>query len=473
MHLATSARLMRLIIPLILLLAQFSTPCMAQVSPNLDALTPTAVELDPNPIKIDALNLSLLIPVGSVSETTSYGNNSSVGIGFPDKIGVMIIKEQRTNNPNLTLEQVTQSIMKQLTRFGNSTTGTVLDHQKNLEINFRTGQRFYVRIPGTDNKPDTVRGMTIFPNGPQRFVIFDLTTLYRDFDKCRVIYETSVGTMDMGNPSDQDARRSAAIRRMLDFMALRSIEDYQKAMTAKKDRWERLYLPAPSGDDMDATEYGYRRIRSWGGFKGELTEKPKNKWGDDDRTLGYFVQIDAMAIEEGLRVDTRATFYMSEDASEESWTIKMSLRQDSESSSSTITGARSRNNLVILTDSSEAGPVKSTPLIQGEGYLSQAMSYLVSNLLANHAQTGEYASYVYNSSTGAITLRWDVVEHPQDTPDLTRVTTKVSSDTPPTVSLYNSAGELLRVRLSNGRIWESIELDRLLTLWKKKGLPLD
>ncbi len=458
--------------PLILISA-LARPAWAQATPNNDTATPTAVELEPDPIRIDALDLNIHIPVGSVSETTSFGNNASVGIGFPDKIGVMIIKEQRTSNADLTLEQVTQSILKQLTRFGNSITGTVLDQDKELNLNFRSGQRFYVRIPGTNNKPDTVRGMTIFQSGPQKFVIFDLTTLYRDFDKCRAIYETCVATMDLGNPTDQDARRSAAVRRMLDFMALRSVEDYQQAMTSKQDRWERLYLPAPSGDDMDATEYGYRRIRSWGGFKGELSEKSRGKWTDDDRTLGYFVQIDAMAIEEDLRVDTRATFYMAEDASEESWTIKMSLRQGVSSSTSTITGARSRNNLVILTDSSEAGPIKTTPLIQGDGYISQTMSYLVSNMLAQHAETGEYASYVYNSSAGAITLRWDVVEHPKETPDLVRVTTKVSSDTPPTVSLYNTEGELLRVRLSNGRIWEPIELERLISLWQKKGLPLD
>jgi hypothetical protein len=315
--------------------------------------------------------------------------------------------------------------------------------------------------------------MTIFKSQPQRFAIFDLTTLYRDFDKCRVIYETSVGTMDLGKPTDQDVRRAAAVRRMLDFLALRSVEDYQAAMTGKKDRWERLYLPAPSGDDMDATEYGYRRISSWGGFKGELTEKSRNKWNDDDRTLGYFVQIDAMAIEEDMRVDTRATFYVAEDGSEESWTIKMSLRQGTASSTSTITGARSRKNLVVLTDSSEGGPVKTNPLIQGDGYISQAQSYLISNMLARSAEPGEYAGYAYNSAASAITLRWDVVEKPQDTPDLVRVTTKVSSDTPPTVSIYNAEGDLIRVRLSNGRIWEPIELDRLINLWQKKGLPLD
>jgi len=419
------------------------------------------------------MDLNIYLPVGSVSETTSFGINTSVGVGFPDKIGVMIIKEQRTSNADLTIDQVAQSILKQLTRFGNSRTGSVLHHDKELKIGLWTGQRFYVRIPGTNNKPDTVRGMTIFQSQAQRFVIFDLTTLYRDYDKSKVIYETCVATMDLGNPTDREVRRSAAIRRMLEFVDTRGIEDFQEAMTGKKDRWERLYMPASSGDDMDASEHGYRRIRSWGGFKGELTEKPRNRWTEDDKTLGYFVQIDAMAIEEDLRVDTRATFYMSEDRSEESWTIKMSLRQGTSQSTSTITGARSKKNLVILTDSSESGPIKTTPLIQGDGYVSQPLSYLISTMLAQKGDPGEYGSYVYNSSAGAITLRWDVVEHPEDTPDLIRVTTKVSSDTPPTVSLYNKDGELIRVRLSNGRIWEEIELDRLISLWQKKGLPLD
>ncbi len=456
------------------LLAAFSTQIAhAQTTPSTPPPTPTSVELDSEPLRIDALNLNIFLPVGSVSETTSFGNNVNVGVGFPDKIGVMIIKEQRTSNADLTLSQVAKSVLTQLTRFANSRTGSVLAHDKELKVGFWTGQRFYVRIPGTDGKPDTVRGMTIFQTQPQRFIIFDLTTLYRDYDKCKVMYETSIATMDLGNPTDEEVRRAAAIRRTLDFLALRSVEDYQDAMTGKKDRWERLYTPAGSGDDMDATEYGYRRIRSWGGFKGELTEKSRSKWNDDDRTLGYFVQIDAMAIEEDLRVDTRATFYMAEDGSEESWTIKMSLRRGTESNTSTITGARSKNDLVILTESNDTAPVKAKPMIQGNGYISQTLSYLLSNMLAQHADPGEYGSYSYNSSSSAITLRWDVVEHPEDTPDLIRVVTKASSDTPPIVSLYNKDGDLLRVRLSNGRVWEPIELDRLIALWQKKGLPLD
>lgn len=435
--------------------------------------TPTGIEFESSPIRIDALNLNIFLPKGSVTQSTSFTTNTTMGIGLPNQLGVMIIKEQKTSDQDLTTAQVADNIVEQLTRFASSKTGKLLARDPNLSIPPHTGERFYVRTPGLNGKPDTVRGMTIFQSQPQKFVIFDFTCLYSNFDQARAYYEASVGTMDLGNPTETDVRRAAAIKSMLAFVDLRSIEDYQGAMTNKKDRWERLYLPATSGDEMDATEYGYRKIRSWGGFKGELTDKPRSSWNADDRSLGYFVQIDAMALEDEIRVDTRATFYMSEDTNEESWTIKMSLRQGTDQRTSTITGARSGTSMAIMLDQSDLPATKTHPLIQGDGYLSQVQTYLIGALLAADAQPGEYASYAYNSSLGAISLRWDVLEKPAETPDLTRITTKVSNDTPPVVSIYNKEGELLRVRLANGRIWEQIELDRLIKLWKKKGLPLE
>ncbi|MDF1809813.1 MAG: hypothetical protein P1U42_08970 [Phycisphaerales bacterium] len=434
---------------------------------------PSAVILESKPFRIDALDLNIFLPEGSITQTTSFSTNSTMGIGFPGQIGVMMIKEQKTSDPDLTITQVAENIIGQLTMFSRSKTGEVLSRNRNLEINTWIGERFYVRIPGANNKPDVVRGMTIFQVQPRKFIIFDLTTTYDDFERSRELYETSVGSIDLGNPTESDVRRAAAIKSTLAFLDLRSVEDYQSAMTGKKDHWERLYLPAVTGDEMDATEYGYRKIKSWGGFKGELSDKPRRSWNEDDRSLGYFVQIDAMAIEDDFRVDTRATFYMAENTKEESWTIKMSLRSDDFQQTSTITGARSDKSMVILLDQSDAPPSKTHPVIQGEGYLSQAQSYLFSTMLAQHAEPGEYASYVYNSSLGTISLRTDEVEKPEDTPDLITVTTKTSNDSPPTVSYYDKDGKLLRVRLANKRIWEPIELERLINLWQKKGLPLE
>ncbi len=439
---------------------------------NTTAL-PSTVQLENSPIRIDALNLNIFLPKGSVTQATSFTTSTTMGIGLPDQIGVMIIKEQKTTDPDLTIAQVADNMIAQLTRFGNSKTGSVLARDPNLDVKGQIGERFYVKIPGLRGKPDSVRGMTIFQNEPQKFVIFDFTTLYSDFEKARTFYETSVGTMELGNTTEIDVRRAAAIKSMLSFLEGRTIDDYQKAMTGKKAHWERLYLPHPSGDEMDATEFGYRKITSWGGFKGELSDKSKSSWNEDDRQLGYFVQIDAMALEDGLRVDTRATFYVSEDTKEESWTIKMSLRRDDFQQTSTITGARSGKSMAIVLNQPEADPVKTHPLIQGEGYMSQVQSYLIGHLLAHDASPGEYASYVYNSSMGTIALRWDIVEHPEETPDLIKITTKTSKNTPANVSLYNSSGELMRVRLANERIWEPIELERLIKLWRKKGLPLE
>jgi hypothetical protein len=432
-----------------------------------------SAELENAPIRIDALKLNIYLPKGSVTESTSIGSTSTMGIGFPDQIGVMVIKEQKTTDPDLNVAQVADNLIDQLTRFASSRTGNILARDPNLKINTHIGERFYIRLPGARGKPDTVRGMTIFQSEPRKFIIFDFTTLYTNFDKARAYYETSVGTMDLGDRTESDVRRSAAIKSMISFLDLRSIDDFQSAMTNKKDRWERLYLPATTGDEMDATEYGYRKIKSWGGFKGELSDKPRSSWNNDDRSLGYFVQIDAMALEDEIRIDTRATFYMSEDTNEESWTIKMSLRRGTEQQTSTITGARSGTSMAIVLDQSDAPPSKTHPLIQGDGYMSQVQTYLIGAMLAEDAQPGEYASYAYNSSLGTISLRWDIVDRPEETPDLTRITTKVSNNTPPTVSLYNNEGDLLRVVLANKRIWEPIELDRLIKLWQKKGLPLE
>jgi hypothetical protein len=451
-----------------------SPPDINQTESDRISTSPNGIELENAPIRIDALNLNIFLPKGSVTDSTSFGTSTTMGVGLPDQVGVMIIKELKTTDPDLTMKQVADNIVKQFTRFGNSVTGQLISRDPSLLIKTWTGERFYVKVPGLNGKPDSVRGMTIFQTEPQTFIIFDFTSLYRDFDRARSLYETSIGTMDLGNLTEDDVRRAAAIKAMLAFMDIRSIEDYQSALTGKKEEWQRLYLPASTGDEMDATEYGYRKIKSWGGFKGELSDKSKSSWNADDRKLGYFVQIDAMALEEGIRVDTRATFYMAEDTGEESWTIKMSLRRDGVQQTSTITGARSGKSMaIVMTDQSSAAPIKTHPLIQGDGYLSQVQTYLVGEMLAKNADPGEYASYAYNSSQGNISLRWDTVENPEGTKDLTKITTKVSNDTPPTVSSYDRNGDLIRVRLANGRIWEPITLDRLIKLWRKKGLPLD
>jgi hypothetical protein len=118
-------------------------------------------------------------------------------------------------------------------------------------------------------------------------------------------------------------------------------------------------------------------------------------------------------------------------------------------------------------------PTVTRPLIQGEGYLPQAITHLLSPLLARRAQVGEFASYAYNPGSNTITMRWDTVEQPADKPGLWIVRSRPDDNTPATSHVFNAQGRLMRSELHNGRLWEPIEPDRLLSLWKRKGLPLE
>lgn len=441
--------------------------------------------LQKSPTTIDKLGLTLYLPEGSVAETVSYGSESTTAVAFRDDLGLMTIKGQRTKNPDLTTKLVAESIIKQLTVDDRQRPiGELLSHEQ-LRIKFWTGERFYVRQLDPKGGPDLILGYTIFQNKPRSFIVFELRTDINNLDAAETIYETTVGTLDLGNPDEEDARRSAAIKSTLVFMDGLSIEDFKSVLTGKDhDHWDRLYTPAPSGDEMDATEHGYRRIRSWAGFKGELTPKKRSEWSEDDRTPGYIFQLDAMALEENLRIDTRAIYFVSDAQDSESWTVRMSIVQELDDEmipeedritkiNSAITGARDGTSMNIYLQQNNQAPTLTRPLIQGEGYISQVQTYLHSRLLAAKKKEGEFASYAYNPGPNAVLLRWDIVEQPEETPGLWRVTTKVSDTAPATVSVFNERNDLLRVRLANGRIWEPIELDKLLKLWKKKGLPLE
>ena len=478
---------LRATLPILLTLLLAAVPAHAQDTRTKTDQAPAAstIKLQKSPTKINKLGLSLYLPEGSVAETVSYGSESTTAVAFQDDLGLMTIKGQRTKNADLTTELVADSIIRQLTIDDRQRTiGELLSREK-LRIKFWTGERFYVRQLSPDGGADSIFGYTIFQNKTRSFVVFELRTDINALPESQPIYETSVGTVDLGNPDAEDARRSAAIKSTLAFMDELSIEDFKSVLTGRdKDHWERLYTPAPSGDEMDATEHGYRRVRSWTGFKGELTPKKRSEWSQDDRTPGYIFQLDAMALEESLRIDTRAIYFVSDAQDSESWTVRMSIIQELDDETipeedritkinSAITGARDGTSMNIYLQQNNQAPTLTRPLIQGEGYISQVQTYLHSRLLAAKKKEGEFASYAFNPGANTVLLRWDIVEQPEESPGLWRVTTKVADTAPATVAVFNDRNDILRVRLANGRIWEPIELERLLKLWKKKGLPLE
>jgi hypothetical protein len=294
-----------------------------------------------------------------------------------------------------------------------------------------------------------------------------------NFEIARRTYETVVGTIEVTDRDALAARRAAAIENLQAVMATLTPDELRSLVEASPERWERLYTPARSGDDMDATEHGYRRVRVRPGVRGEVSGTPERNWTASDRAPGLIVQLDAMAIEPRLRVDTRAVYFVSEDFKQEAWTVNMALRQGDVATESSVSGARLGTSMTIQLKQDKAAPMVTRPIIQGDGYVSQALTYLIAPLLADRAKAGEFASYAYNPASNIISLRWDTVEQPADKPGLWIIRSRADDNTPATTHTYNGQGQLMRSELHNGRIWEPIELDRLVSLWRRKGMPLE
>ncbi|MFK7758740.1 MAG: hypothetical protein AB8C13_02205 [Phycisphaerales bacterium] len=457
-----------------ILLVLLPSIALAQVSQD------NFTELEPDPITIQSIGLSLNLPKGAQAETVRIGNSTSTGISLPADLGTMIIKEQRTSNEELSASDAAASIRDRLMQYRGS---TIIAEQPELRVGIWTGYRFYVQTPDPQGGPALYRGVTIFSHKPRTFLIYDYTIQGSEtqFELGRVLYETSVATMNLTEMSSESLKRAAGFQSTRSLLDRISLDDYEAVLTGKKsERWERLYTPAKSGDEMDATEHGYRRIRSWSGYKGELGNKDRSKWSAEDRKLGYLLSIDSMAIDNGFRIDSRAFYYMSLDSNEETWTIRMTLK-DSENldsngkaitQDSAVTGARIGGKLTVTTVQGSGTPTTVSPFIPEEGYITQVQTYLIGALIAQQNLQGDFASYAYNPVTNTVALRWDISEQPPGTPGLWAVTTKNSPDSPPSTTHFDATADLMRVRLSNGRLWEPIELDRLVALWKRKGLPL-
>lgn len=455
-----------------------STPALAQ---PVQTPTPNLTELEPDPITIESIGLSLNLPVGARAETVRIGTSTSTGISLPNSLGTIIVKEQRTSNEKLTAKDAANSIREQLMNLPGA---MVIAEQPELRVGIWSGHRFYVRTPPAQpGGSPTYRGISIFGVKPKTFLIFDLTMQGSEasFQNARTMYETSIATMNLQEMSSQSLKRIAGFKLTKALIDQLTIDDYDAVLTGKKnERWERLFTPAPSGDEMDATEHGYRRIKTWSGYKGQMGTKERAQWSQDDRKLGYLVQLDSMALDSGLRIDSRALYFMSIDGNEELWTIRMTLkgndptlRADEQLSQvSSVTGARVGGKLTVTTEEGNEPPTTITPFIPEEGYITQVQTYLIGALIAHKKLQGDFASYAYNPVTNSVTLRWDIAEQPASSPGMWSITTKNSPESPPTNTLFDAKGDLMRVRLTGNRLWEPITLDRLLSLWKRKGLPI-
>lgn len=486
------------------------TPARSGAPPKARPAVAAPVTLSEQPFRIESLGLTIFVPEGSEARADQVGTITS-GTILPSRGDWRIsIQAPRAANEQTTAAQLVDGYVlellrsvsderQQLTREefdrmvqevqrtgaakpardGLKTThsrGTLLAREPlpgaQLEIEAEgknmAVERAYVRLPQPFNKKDVVRGITAARLSPTQFIVFELTTPIDEYDFARRTFEICVATARFEDPSLINTRRATAVAMGMKLLEQWPRESLVSLVRSQPERWERIYVPSPSGRSVDDREVGYRRVM--------VEVGPRSAVGGGgpvaDTRDGLIVRIQARILEGDAVIDSVSAFFVSQDRKEEIWSVKMTSRRGGDTMTVNETGARADDQMTVRIDGQGITPTTVKPQIAGEGYVSRVESFLLPLLLVRKGIAGEYGFYVYQSQAQRIQLRRDVLDRDPDREGVWKLATRLSEDQPDQVSWYKDSGELIRSDLPAGRVSEPTTPADLLALWKTKGLPV-
>jgi len=463
------------------------TPAPAPAQKAAAPASPTfgAVRFNEKPLRVETMGLTMSLPVGASASSTAIGNLAAVQVTGPDSKWMSGARVLESSDLNLTLQQVADTNLK--TQLGADTVmvgaegpsgAQLIERSQNLVIGTLPAERFYVLGPkDTDPKhagrPRLIYGVTFIKLGAGRFACFESSCGETDLDRAKPEMEAMIATASFIDAASLESSKRALLdsgdrfMKGLDAAALRS------AALEAKETWWRLYVPAKTGADADAKEVGYRRIRTSIGKRGQLDpNRDPAKFTGADLDEGILVQVDFRGVlgeSSDALTDSQGIFFQTFDRKEEMWSLSTRVRQAKNDRTSTELGTRRGNQLTVKRTDRPA----TTLIVPERAYLSRVESFLVQRMLIAARLNTEFAFNTYSSETDLIEIRREMVEQPPDKPKFYRVTTRMSDGAPAQVAMCRENGELVFADLPGGVKVEPTSLERLVKMWKSKGLPLD
>ena len=460
------------------------------IAPNA---RPAAVLMDNQLFKLDSIGFAMPMPENCNKVLDRFGSIAQ-GYFFPIdgswkiNVGTVLASTGRATR----VQFMDDLINTELRRFAitgpasqpTDSMATVLLRQQTLNIGIGTASRFYYRYPNIPQpkKPEDwiIRGRTIVqmlsphdPNADIRtdaFLVITLEAPEPQFEKARSIYETLVSAATLIDPALLSETRGAKVMAGEAFFRSLTPADFEAVIGDGIDRWEHLVVPRELATDRRETEIAFRQIQI---SIGSLADAPELGGGDDP---GYIVRLRARSIiaDQVAIIDTNAVFFVSKDLSRETWFVKTAIYDGDtleKQGSATELGSRAGSSMNIRVEGTGNRPQTIRPLIEGDGYISRSLIWLLPSLLAYKQTPADYGFYAYNSAANTITFREDALDHDPDKPGHWRVTSKITSDRPPQITYLTGQGVPTRTVLAQGQVWKPITLPDLFELWRRKGLP--
>ena len=470
--------------PLVVLFINILMASSLHAQPVFDPPNPDAVQLDPTPIQIEGLGLSIRPPAGHELSTNTRGGLITSSIRLPGDLGAVGL-QLRSDAAEPSLLEIEAQIIENLLGLPEDTEGLTIDTQVTTDQGDLLGRSPIINSPSRmirpfyfslkeGNKP-VRRGVAIIPLTASEHAMVTLITRPSAFDEARQIFEIMLASIEIADIDSVDQRRGNAIDAGVSVLGSLGRADYDAILSDIPEQFERIYRPAPGGAEQDEVEVGYRRIRAWIGPQTDITTREPDPDRSPSESDGYLLRIDGLVfLDDGQRADSRSIYYLSRDRTKEAWTVEMAVRDTRGSKPEIWTeiGARSGKSMTVQISSGGKASHTARPLIEGAGYVSRLESYLLPQLLIRAEKPGEYAFYAYDQTAEANRIRFVSLDRPEDRPGTWLVTTRRLNEQTDAAT-YNQFGRLIRSESSDGLIKRPIEFRRLYQLWDSKDLPLD
>ena len=439
------------------------------------------VALADRPYEIASLGLTVRLPLGATLNTQNIGaTNASFTVSAKDHTWLIRLHSPESRDKTLTPPRVVEGLLAEIskTRTGKDpVTGkmiagvNILDRQDSLLINGVTASRFYSSVPRSDGSA-IVSGYTVFPIAPGRFAVFQLDCMAPEFDKARAIYETVVATVHIKDALSVAAGRAAGVLAGDRLLKHFNFDDLV-SMLPHGPVFYRLYNPGKTGMEGDDTEVAYEVIEMKQGHRGDLKPRvPPSRWLAADQEPGIVVSVKARFLDGSRTIDSESIYFLSNNRTSESWSTHMAVKRGKDAALFTETGARHGDTIDISIVQPAQPQINKSWKTPPEGYLSQVETYLLPMLLTRLGAEADFAFYTYQTQRNDIMLRRDRLEK-TETPGQWRILTRTTEDASVDTTIVDQDGLIVRKIMATGVVMEAIKPERLMKLWKSKGLPTE
>ncbi len=459
------------------------------------AQQPLGIIMQAEPLYIPAIGLEVPLPEGCIANAASPDSTIRATIRPNEGEWFILIQSLGRSAGHANAAQLTDQILDRLRKqFGVvrtfvdpvthepkeeliETRVRPIERIPNLLIADLPAERAYVSVPEFSGSSERYIGYTVIETTPTEYVIFELSSPMAQIGVAKATYEMVVASSIFTDANAEIAERGKRIARGIEILASIDIDTLEEVIALNESRWERLFVPDPSGLEEADIEIGYRQIRCWKGTRGELN--PDRPPAAFDQT-GYLLRMDVRVLQQiGPRpedrepVDTTAIYFQSLDGRSEAWRITMTRRSNFETSTFSEIGARHDASLKIHIEGPGTPATEIRPLFSTDGYVSQISAFLMPQLLAAAGITGDYAFYAYRTVDQKVRMREDSLKRVEGRLGVFSLETVFRDEIPPQVTLLREDASIIRTSMPQRRIWEPTTPERLRKLWQSKGLPLD